>query len=66
MIKIGARQAETLPFLFHLFLFLFKPGAYITHNATYQLNDITGGNLSDYMQIPLEPQQASHYFFHMQ
>ena len=50
--------------------FLSKPGAYITHNATCPLNDITGGTLWDYMQLLLEPQKALRYFFfyftHMQ
>ena len=32
----------------------FKPSTYITHNAAKPWNDITGGNLSDYMQLPLE------------
>ena len=36
-----------------------KPGAYITHNATQPLSDITGGNLSDYTQ----PRKTSCYFF---
>ena len=40
-----------------------KPGAYITHNATKSLSDITGGNLSDYMQAPLEPQKALYHFY---
>ena len=40
-----------------------NPGAYITHNATLPLSDITGGNLSDYMQLPLEPQKALYCFF---
>ena len=40
-----------------------NPGAYITHNATSPLSDITGGNLSDYMQLPLEPQKALYCFF---
>ena len=31
-----------------------KPAAYITHNATQPLSDITGGSLLDYMQLPLE------------
>lgn len=53
MIKIDATEAETSPFLFHMFFFLFQPGAYITHNAIYKLNNITGSNSSDYTQIPL-------------
>ena len=32
-------------------------GAYITHNATLPLNDITH-NVSDNMQLPLEPQKG--------
>ena len=39
-----------------------KPGVYITHNATDPLNDIPEGNLSDYIQHPLEPQKALYYF----
>ena len=34
-------------------------GAYITHNAAEPLNDITEGDLTDDMQLPLEPQKAS-------
>lgn len=37
-----------------------KPADYITHNA---LSHITGGSLSDDMQLPLVPHEASHYFF---
>ena len=37
---------------------------YITHNATQQRNDTTGGYLLDYMQLPLEPQKALYCFFH--
>ena len=40
-------------------------GAYITHNATLLLGDITVGNISDYIQPPLEPQKALYYCFHM-
>ena len=46
--------------------FFFKPGAYITHNATYPLSEITWGNSLGYMQLPLEPQKALYlalYFF---
>ena len=35
----------------------------ITHNATLPLSDITGGNLSEYMQLPMEPQKALYYFY---
>ena len=42
-----------------------KPAAYVTHNATWPISDITGGNLSDYMQLPLEPQKALYYFLHI-
>ena len=37
--------------------------AYITHNATWPLSDITRGNLSDYMQLHLEPQEVLSYLF---
>ena len=43
-----------------------KLGAYITHNAFQQLTDNPGGNLTDYMQLPLEPRKAlciSIFFF---
>ena len=43
--------------------FFFKPGDYITHNAIQPLSDITGGNLSDYMQRSLEPQKTLYHFF---
>ena len=29
------------------------------------LSDITGGSLSDYMQIPRELQMVLHYYFHI-
>ena len=32
---------------------------YITHNAAKSLSDITEGDLSDYMQLPPEPQKTS-------
>ena len=38
----------------------------ITHNATWPLNDNNGGNLSDYMQLPLEPQNVLYNFFYIQ
>ena len=45
----------------------YKPAAYITHNATEPMSDMTGGNLSDYMHVLTEPQKALHCFFsHMQ
>lgn len=31
--------------------------------AIKSLSDISGDNLSDFMQLPLEPQQALNYFF---
>ena len=37
-----------------------KPGAYITHNATQPLSDITG-NLSDNMELPLNAQKDLYY-----
>ena len=37
--------------LLHMFFFLSKAGAYISHNAPQPLSDITGGNLSDYAQL---------------
>lgn len=44
-------------FNFTHFSFCSKPGDRITHNA------ITGGNLADHKQLPLEQQKASHIFF---
>lgn len=41
------------------FYFL-KPGAYITYNAIWQVSEITGGSLLDFMQLPRE-----YYFFHV-
>lgn len=38
-----------------------NPGANITHNAIWPLGEITGGYLSDYIQLPLEPPKASYY-----
>ena len=38
-------------------------GAYIPHNETQSLHDITWGNLSDYIQLPLKPQNTLYYFF---
>ena len=37
-----------------------KPGAYITNNVMSPLSDPAGGNLLDYMQLPLEPLLFSH------
>lgn len=42
-----------------------KPDAPITHNATSPASDITGANLSDGMQLPLEPLKAFYYSFHI-
>ena len=39
-------------------------GAYITHNATQLLSDITGDSVSHYMQLPLEPQKNVYYSIH--
>lgn len=36
-----------------------------THNATQPLKDFTGGNISDYKQLHLEPQKALYYPFHV-
>ena len=47
-------------FLFYSFFFPFKAWC-----ATELPNDFTGGDLSDYMQLPLEPQNASYYFVHI-
>ena len=33
--------------------------------ATYPLSDIIGGNLPNYMQLPLDPQKALYYLLHM-
>ena len=40
-----------------------KLAAYVTHNAPQPLSDITGWNLSDYMQLPLEPLKTLYYSF---
>ena len=40
-----------------------KPGAYIPHDATQPLGDITGGSLSDHMELPLELQKAYTTFY---
>ena len=42
-----------------------KPAAYITHNATEPLCDITGESLSDDMQLPPEPQKALNNTSHI-
>lgn len=44
-----------------------SPGAYSTHNATYPLSDIYGGNFSDYIQIQIDSQKKSLHiiFFHL-
>ena len=39
---------------YHLF-------AYITHSAIQSLSDITGGSMSNYIQLPMEPQKALYY-----
>ena len=38
--------------------------AYIIHNATLPLSDITGGGLSGDMQLPLESQKTLYYDSH--
>lgn len=38
--------------------------AYIIHNATLPLSDITGGGLPDDMQLPLESQKTLYYDSH--
>ena len=59
MIKINtSKQETTLFYLMHSSSFS-KPGACITHNAALPLSDITGGKLSDYLQLALEPQMAT-------
>ena len=41
-------------------------GSYITHNAILAtFSDITGANLSGYMQVPRDPRKDSYYFFHI-
>ena len=54
---------------YHLFLILHIPlpflkpaNNYITHNATQLLSDITGGNVLDYIQLPLKTQNAVFYY----
>ena len=42
----------------HILLLFSKPDAYINHNAPQSLSEITGGTLSDYKQLPLEPQKG--------
>ena len=54
-------QPEIHLFYSTYFSSLSWPGAYFTHNATNRLSDITGDNLSDYMQLPLEPHNALLY-----
>lgn len=39
-----------------------KPAAYVTHNATWPMSDITRGNVSNCMRLPLVPQKALYYF----
>ena len=60
MIKINPAEQEISPFLFHANL-----GTYITYNATWPLSDIEVGNFPVYMQLPLEPQRALYYLFHI-
>ena len=44
-----------------------KHGVFDTHNAAQPLSNVTGGNFSDYVQLPLEPQMAFVLLFsHMQ
>ena len=40
-----------------------KPVAYITHNVISPSSNISGGSLSDDMQLPLQPQKGLYYFF---
>ena len=38
--------------------FFLKPSSYITHNVSGPMSDITGGSLSDDMQLLLEPEKG--------
>ena len=54
MIRIDTAEPEIPPFdSTHSSSFL-KFGAYITHNPTGPLSDITGVTSSDHMQLPLK------------
>ena len=57
-----SRVRDTTFFVPHIHLVFSAPVPYVTHNAAETLSDITGGNLSDYMQLPLEPQKALYCF----
>ena len=47
--------------MFDLWTVFFK--TWRLHFPQCTLSDITGGTLSDYMQLSLEPQKAFDYFF---
>ena len=60
-IKIDTEVPEISPLSFHTLLFLFKTWSLhypATKHATKPVSDITGCNLSDYMQLPLEPRKV--------
>ena len=57
-------QRHCLLYSLHLSTFS-KPFAYITHNTSETISEITGGSLLDFMQHPLEPHKHSHTTFHI-
>lgn len=57
--RINTAETEILPFFIPHILLPFQN--LVPTLSTMQL-DVTEGNLSDYMQFPLEPQKGSFYF----
>ena len=55
---INTAEPELSTFFITVILPSLPPANYTTHDATETLSDI---NLSDYMQLPLEPQMALYY-----
>ena len=48
-----------------VFSFLTTVSGALVTSVTSLMNDITGGNLPDYMQHPLEPQTTSYYYYYI-
>ena len=62
MINSSSRTSVIAVFNSHVYRPFQNPRVYITHNSTQLMGDITGGHLSDDMQLHLEPQKTSYCF----
>ena len=63
LIKIDTAEPEIAPFFIQCIVPPFQNLVATLPTMPCGPSDITGGNLSDYMQLPLEPQKALYSFF---